>query len=906
MMTGGLLFKKFDLHIHTPASLCFPDKNIKPKEIVNTAIAKGLSAISITDHNSGEWIDEIKKAAEGTILTVFPGVEITVGDSHIHLIAILDKNKSTRDIEDLLGRLGILHDQYGKKNTFVQKTVSGVIEIIISKEFNGLAIAAHIDSTNGIFVSMKGEARKEVIRNPNLLAVEAINYKDVSKFLDGSDPNYQRKLAVYQSSDNPYLDKDGRIIVSGSHSGEHSINGIGYRYSYLKVDEDISIESIRQCFIDPSVRIRQSSDYKERIYPYIKKVKINSGFLNELDLDFHQGMNSILGAKGVGKSLLIEFIRFALTQESTNSDIKKDHEEKLSKQLGQYGQVEIIICDETGKEFIITRTYDISENNPIKVIDLSTNEALDVNISSLFPVLLLSQTEIIKIAEDPDEQLKFIDKFFDFHRYINQVKDLELELQSLDKLFAESLKAYHNEKRIGKILETAKLERDRLSKQLKNPIFDEFSELEEKDKSFRVLLSFLKSLFAYISDYENIFTRDSIPVFSDKLSKDPSIKRIFNSIKNTRDDFIQSLSAQKEKFNETKQIIIDEYKNWKPIFDDKKLKFQKQITLLGGDSQKLEERRKIKVKEMEELEIKLVLIKKKANQIKNIDTERNEKLKQLEEVYRNYFKEREDKCKFFEKSSNGKLKVNIIGSTNKEEFSRSLTSLKKGSYLRDIEIEQLCERITPKEFILNLLRYDISRLDDNSDSSKHVKNVADKTSIHFDNIKNLMEYLLETKDYEELLLLQYKAIPQDEPEIKYNTGDNREPNYVLLKNLSTGQKCTAMVILTLSEGTMPVIIDQPEDSLDIRAIWDDMCCKLRIGKEIRQFIFTTHNSSVAVASDTDKFIIMTSTATKGEVVFSGAIDNKIVREEVIKYLEGGLNTYRLKYLKYNILGNLKS
>jgi len=170
---------------------------------------------------------------------------------------------------------------------------------------------------------------------------------------------------------------------------------------------------------------------------------------------------------------------------------------------------------------------------------------------------------------------------------------------------------------------------------------------------------------------------------------------------------------------------------------------------------------------------------------------------------------------------------------------------------------------------------------------------------------NLADHLLNTKSYEELLLLQYKAIPQDRPEIKYNIGDNRQENFVLLKNLSTGQKCTAMIILALSEGTMPIIIDQPEDSLDIRAIWDDMCSKLRSIKEVRQFIFTTHNASVAVASDTDKFMIMTASATKGEIVLSGAIDNEDVRSEVIKYLEGGLTTYRLKYLKYNIPKKLK-
>jgi len=145
MKTEGLLFKKFDLHIHTPSSGCFKDKSIKAEDIVNKALEIGLDAIAITDHNSGKWVDSIKEAAKGTNLVVFPGVEITVGDAHIHIIAILDKDKTTRDIEDLLGTLEIRHTEYGKKNTFVDKTVSEVIETITNDKFNGLAILAHID-----------------------------------------------------------------------------------------------------------------------------------------------------------------------------------------------------------------------------------------------------------------------------------------------------------------------------------------------------------------------------------------------------------------------------------------------------------------------------------------------------------------------------------------------------------------------------------------------------------------------------------------------------------------------------------------------------------------------------------------------------------------------------------------
>ena len=905
MKTKGLFFRKFDLHIHTPASECFADKSVTPEQIVEKSIQKGLSAIAITDHNTGGWIDAVKKVAQDTNLTVFPSVEITVGDAHNHIIAILDVDKTARDIEDLLTTVGILHDKYGKKEAFSSKTVVEVIKIITGGKFNGLAIPAHIDSTNGIFEQMQGMPRKEVIQHPNLLAVESLNYQKVAKLLDGNDPVYQRKLAVYQSSDNPYVDSNGNIIIDGHYAGKHSLGGIGFRYSCFKVDENIRLESLRQCFVDPEVRIKQSFEYKERVYPHIKSVKINSGFLIDVEASFHCGLNSILGAKGTGKSLLIEFMRFTLDQESTHPEIAKDHEEKLRERLGQYGQVEINICDETGKEFQIVRTYNPAEDNPLECKDLSKNEVIDVDISQLFPILFLSQTEIIKIAEDLDEQMKFIDKFFDFYKYRNQIINLEEEFEELDRKFAESLKAYHEEKSLTKQLQTSIVETERLSKQLKSPIFDEFAKLERKDKTFRVQSAFLKTLLTHIDNFEKIIKDEDIPDIPEELSSDPPLKRTLSSIKAAKTSLLENFAIQREKLNEAVRRFTDEYKVWKPNFDEQKVKFQEQVLKLGGDSQKLEGRRKVKIKEIENLEKRLLSVKNKVKQLNEVFKIRNEKLEELKKVYNNYFQERKTKCGYFEKVSNGKLQTTIIESTNKDEFQKGLASLKRGSYLREWEIEQLCNKITPYEFILNLLQYDVSRYEERDKTSKFIKEIAQKTDLSEEKIKNLADCLLDTKSYEELLLLQYKAFPQDRPEIKYNIGDNEKPNFMLLKNLSTGQKCTTMVILALSGGIMPVIIDQPEDSLDMRAIWDDMCSKLRVGKELRQFIFTTHNSSVAVASDTDKFMIITASATKGEIVFSGAIDNEEVRSEVIKYLEGGPTTYRLKYLKYDITKRLK-
>jgi ABC-type multidrug transport system ATPase subunit len=121
-----------------------------------------------------------------------------------------------------------------------------------------------------------------------------------------------------------------------------------------------------------------------------------------------------------------------------------------------------------------------------------------------------------------------------------------------------------------------------------------------------------------------------------------------------------------------------------------------------------------------------------------------------------------------------------------------------------------------------------------------------------------------------------------------------------LADLSVGQKAAALLIVGLSDGRFPIVIDQPEDSLDLRSIWADVCCTLRDSKERRQFIFTTHNSSVAVASDSDKFTILEAKATHAEVLYSGSINSSKIRSEVIAYLEGGPDTYKKKREKYNL------
>ena len=100
---------KCDLHIHSHYSY---DSNSSIKEIIDTAIKKGIDCIAITDHNTCEWIEPLRNAKDlstnPTIqaLTILPGVEITTHDG-VHVLAIFDENKPESELVNFIRSIGL-------------------------------------------------------------------------------------------------------------------------------------------------------------------------------------------------------------------------------------------------------------------------------------------------------------------------------------------------------------------------------------------------------------------------------------------------------------------------------------------------------------------------------------------------------------------------------------------------------------------------------------------------------------------------------------------------------------------------------------------------------------------------------------------------------------------------------
>lgn len=878
MRTKGLHFKKLDLHVHTGASRCYgDDRETCAKDIVKAALAQDMAGIAITDHNTSAGIDAVREAAKGTSLTVFPGVELTVGDAGVHIIAILPADTPVQRVDALMQRLH-LKGEAGSEHAYIDSTVENAINCITGEDFNGLAVLAHADSSNGVFDEMNGAPRIGIVRNWRLLASEAKDVVRQRKFLNGKDPNYLRKLAIYQASDNPHPQKDGH----------HSAAGTGSRFSYFKVDDELSLESLRQCFIDPDVRIRQPDEYKPGESPRVISIKVESGMFDGEEIEFHPGLNCILGAKGAGKSMLIEFLRFALDQPSTIRSILQDHKEKLEKRLGLYGLVTVTFIDDTGKEYTITRKYDPSQVDQIESIDY-------VRTEKVIPVMFLSQNEVVKIAEDEAEQLRFIDRFFDISYYKEKITEIENELGRWDQDLAECITAYKRSKQIDEALAKLKEREDALAKQLSNNVFADFRAAEEKNGEIIRHYNYATSLVTRLQDEVKEWAQVQLPGLSPQMKDKPELQRIVKTLS----DLITGIAIAREGIvdsaNKASAAIFKEYNDWKPKFQKIKEEYEAYVRTSGGNEKDLEsERRKI-VGDAVRLRAERDKLQPRASRFSQVHKDRDQKLSELFAVYRECYDERVARCRKFVDNSAGRLDIVVHESSNVEAFREELMALKRGSRLSETEITSLCSNVKPKETVWAIIAYDAGQ-------PSQLEKLADKSGLAIARLKALADHLLEKYEIPDLLSLQYKAVPEDRPEIWIVRPDDSSRS--LLKHASAGQKCTAVMLMALCEESIPVVIDQPEDSLDNRTVWNDVCTKLRRNKEHRQFILATHNSSLAVASDTDKYIILEeSDATRAHVALSGAVDVPAIKDSVIEYLEGGLPTYRHKYAKYALQGD---
>ncbi len=220
---------RVDLHIHTCLSPC-GSLEMSPERIVDTALAQGLDAIAITDHNSTLQCPAIQALGKERGLTVFAGAEVTTREE-AHCVALFAGDEARASFQEYLDahlppipndpeRFG---DQVwvnsqgeilGEAPYLLISALDQRVEQIAAevRRLDGLFIAAHVERPSFSLISQLG------FIDPSL-PLDAIEYNDRGR--------YEQLAALHT-----YLGRYVRYAASDAHYPGQ----IGTKYALLKAD----------------------------------------------------------------------------------------------------------------------------------------------------------------------------------------------------------------------------------------------------------------------------------------------------------------------------------------------------------------------------------------------------------------------------------------------------------------------------------------------------------------------------------------------------------------------------------------------------------------------------------------------------------------------------------------------
>ncbi|EFC6701959.1 ABC transporter [Escherichia coli] len=909
----GSRWWKFDFHNHTPASDDYgkgPNQaqymQITHKDWLLNYMRQGIDCVAVTDHNSGAWIDPLKQALKELAseshedyrpLYLFPGVELTV-QGNIHILAIFGEDKTTSDIDSLLGAVRYRGTK-GKSDGCSECSAVEVIDEIARS--GGLAIPAHVDQASGLFTVCTGNTLEQVLDNKCVFAMEVTDLaKAKPQLYIGKNLNWAEILGT----DSHHPSGTGNQRYPGSH------------FTWVKMSEP-SYDGLRLALVDGALSLKRSDNFTgdPNIHGQlaIESIVVDDakylGRGQSLTCQLNPWLNTIIGGRGTGKSTSLEFLRIALKRKG---EIPKSLEKEFTKysQTSKDRQDEGLLKDSTkitvgfrkdGGRFRITW----SNTDDIYSIEEETAPGVwcdsEGDIAQRFPVRIYSQKQIFELAKHPQALLQVVDDAPEVNHRDWQLKWDELVSKYL------SLRAQEREVQAG--LQEESVTKGQLE-DVKRKL-DVFEKAGHADvlKAYQLRQNQSKAMDSWVTTWEDSaeqvrdISGSLLPAELDLQYFDignADDKELFDTIKDIRATF-EKLQTE---MNSIAQRIDDVKNSWNQTRSD--LGISKRITaasheynaLLGqlsaadaGDPSAYG----VLVKQRQDFEDKLKGFDKKRETLAQHQKSAEEYLVKLHEHRALITKLRED----FLKDTlvgNSYVQINVIPFGNKitvEEEFRNLIGRSGGGFDRDIGV------VDGDEGLLAYLTQDQSNTMD--DKIKKIK--SSLLAIH----ENDTMAVESCKDRRFVSLIQGLTpeqidriqcwFPGDSLDIRYSlkNGESFKP----VEQGSPGQKTAALLAFILSYGNEPLILDQPEDDLDNHLIYDLIVTQLREIKQKRQVLVVTHNANIVVNGDAENVIALDIRSGQTRIVAQGGLQEPSIRDEICRVMEGGKEAFTQRYKRIN-------
>lgn len=407
-------------------------------EIINDAVRSDFKIIALTNSNNiaASYYYLIKYYAQKRNILVLPGIEVNLkksdADQYLHVVVVFDPNSTVYEIAEQI-------QLYQSENRGNFLNLNQLIELAM--DFSKCIIAAHGIKQNDKSAAHNPELTSELISLSESYPVVLEDNKEYHK------SSLKAKLASILNSDEMLWIDKSRSISCADRSKLSEIESPTYIWGEQSFDD-----LLYACFMNET-RVRRENDIIEKVN-YISKITIRKSSQTQIsncEITCSHGLNSIIGASGSGKTLLLNIIKKKLTgKELENKSISKDSNYDS---ICNIDSVEIFdengISIDVNSKFIIAEgdnlyksvllAYQSNKEDLIKKLDIEPNYANFAQIIDSFNdelnKCIASKIEIEQNSEKIATILKQIDghyKFLDVNK-ISKKESIEYSYSSKDK-----------------------------------------------------------------------------------------------------------------------------------------------------------------------------------------------------------------------------------------------------------------------------------------------------------------------------------------------------------------------------------------------------------------------------------------------------------------------------------------
>ena len=866
----GSEWRKWDLHVHSPKThLNNQFNNCTINQFVKKVVASDLAAIGLTNYFRfcDDEISEIRDKLANKGIVVFPNLELRTQqenkqgeEMHVHIV--FTNTIDITKISNFLGRLKTMDGKYC--NNLESHEISNVT---VSFETLKDALTKDGDIKHYedylLVACPRGQGSFRPGSRSGRGDTTARSIDEWADVLFGN--NNDRSFFLNENRFNGASPKPVLLC-----SDAHSLDDIGKKFSWIKSDP--TFEGLKQIICEPEdrVKIQENKPEEKNSYQVIKSIRADIGNTDigkicKQTIQFNPNLNTIIGGRSTGKSTLLQIIARKIDSEVEIND--------FAESIVSDTATDITVVWQDGEEDK-DRDIEFFPQNHMHII-ANEEEKKDDLIKNIIKVT--EKDDLIKeherfCATNRDVLQANVDNLFKLQNYLDQLREelkekgdkdgLEKEIKSLNKKIDDIQKD-----------DDFSTDQKREYEEAKQKI----SECEQREKKLVEdieQIKFLKDQDLFNTSFGYKFNQ-----LSDLNSSD--IEKIFEDIK-----------------QESEKI-------WRKHLTDKLRDINKQIKKYENDikNEKNSESFKRGAKYLEknnqykELNDRLTIEKRKLTEIKSIQRKITETNKQIQTL----LEETIDNHSAYDNKNNQLSDEFLL------EHDDIAIKIKK------IYQEDKCEELL-KDFI-NLQSHERQKFVTGW-SERYKANI--KTEIA-DFLTKALNKNIELKAYKNIKDLTKGLLVENWFSISYELTYQND----IFENMSDGKKAFVILklLLEFSNKKCPILIDQPEDSLDNRAIYNELVTYIRKKKKERQIILVTHNANIVVNADAEEVVVAnqhgSDSKNKNDIQFqyvSGSLENthknnekrKIIlysqgiREHVCELLEGGVEAFAKRENKYGI------